>query len=111
MCLFIQVDRGSHEGSWHEMVFYHYDYQHIPEIFEQLAKHYDLARGSNTDVALLGKAFNKPLVNLSASYRYEHHREEELSLVAFKANQVAFEAFITWINSATGRDKWDYKAI
>ena len=38
--MLIQVDRGVHEGYWNEMVFYNYDKDSIPEIYEELSKYY-----------------------------------------------------------------------
>ena len=38
--MLIQVDRGVHEGYWNEMVFYNYDHESIPKIYEELSKYY-----------------------------------------------------------------------
>lgn len=105
--MFIQVDRGVHEGSWNEMVFYDYDETSIPEIYEELAKNYTLALGSFTDVALLGEYFDTPLVNLSASYKNEHTRDEYIRLDWLETNLNSLDEFITWISNQDTTD-WVY---
>ena len=94
--MFIQVDRGVHENSWHEMVFYSFDTSKVPSILEELENNYDLATGSYTDVAVLGPHFNKPIVNLSASYENEHTRQEFLNLYAYEYNTASLDSFLNW---------------
>ena len=94
--MLIQVDRGVHENSWHEMVFYNFDTSKVTSILEELKKHYDLATGSYTDVAVLGPHFNKPIVNLSASYENEHTRQEFISLRAYEYNTASLGSFFDW---------------
>lgn len=102
--MFIQVDRGVHENSWHEMVFYSFDTSKVPSILEELKKHYDLATGSYTDVAVLGPHFNKPIVNLSASYENEHTRQEFLNLYAYEYNTASLDSFLNWTYTQDNSD-------
>lgn len=97
--MFIQIDRGVHEGYWNEMVFYDYDHKAHPEIFNELSKYYTLANGSYTDVAVLGPHFNRPIVNLSASYMNEHTRDEFINLTAYRTNLTSLKSFLVWIGS------------
>ena len=78
-CL-IQIDRGNHQGSYHECVFYQYDFDTNLDFLSPLAEYFDIANGSYTDVALLGSYFNKPIVNVSAGYKNEHTRQEYVDL-------------------------------
>lgn len=94
--MLIQVDRGVHEGKWNEMVFYSYDHNSVPSIYEELSKYYSLATGSYTDVAVLGPKYNKPIVNLSASYKNEHGTDEFINLEAYKNNTESLDKFIKW---------------
>lgn len=105
--MFIQIDRGVHEGSWNEMVFYNYDYTSISSIYDFLKDHYTLARGSYTDVAVLGSYFNKPIVNLSASYKNEHQRNEFINLEAYASNLNSLYQFLEWIAKQDTSD-WKY---
>ena len=107
--MLIQVDRGVHEGSWKEMVFYNYDENSIPDIFEELSKYYDLASGSYTDVATLGPYLNKPIVNLSASYKNEHTRNEFISIKAYEDNLESLSKFLVWVDTQYTKH-WKYTA-
>lgn len=105
--MLIQIDRGVHEGSWNEMVFYEYDENSIPEILEELEKYYTLANGSYTDVAVLGPVYDKPIVNLSASYQNEHTRSEFINLHAYKNNTEGLISFLTWLETQD-TEGWGY---
>ena len=94
--MLIQIDRGVHEGSWHEMVTYSFDPTSQPEIFKQLEKTYTMATGSFTDVAVLGEHLDKPIVNVSASYMNEHHTDEFINLDAYEYNTNGLIKFIKW---------------
>lgn len=107
--MFIQIDRGVHEGKWNEMVYYDYDETSIPWIFDELSKYFSLALGSYTDVAVLGPHFNKPIVNLSASYMNEHTRNEFISLVAYNLNLDNLSKFLLAIRDQDTAD-WNYTA-
>ena len=108
--MLIQVDRGVHENSWHEMVFYSFDTSKAPSILEELKKYYDLATGSYTDVAVLGPHFNKPIVNLSASYENEHTRSEFINLKAYEYNTESLKSFLAWACSQDCSEwKWHEK--
>ena len=105
--MLIQIDRGVHEGSWHEMVTYSFDPTSQPEIFKQLEKTYTMATGSYTDVAVLGEHLNKPIVNVSASYMNEHHTDEFINLEAYEYNTNGLIKFIKWAIKQDTRD-WKY---
>ena len=107
--MLIQIDRGVHEESWHEMVTYSFDPTSQPEIFKQLEKTYTMATGSYTDVAVLGEHLDKPIVNVSASYMNEHHTDEFINLEAYEYNTNGLIKFIKW---AVKQDTsgWKYKA-
>ena len=107
--MLIQIDRGVHEDSWHEMVTYSFDPTSQPEIFKQLEKTYTMATGSYTDVAVLGEHLDKPIVNVSASYMNEHHTDEFINLEAYEYNTNGLIKFIKW---AVKQDTsgWKYKA-
>ena len=110
--MLIQVDRGVHEDSWHEMVFYSFDTSKAPSILEELKKYYDLATGSYTDVAVLGPHFNKPIVNLSASYENEHTRNEFINLKAYEYNTESLNSFLAWACSQDCSEwKWHEKPM
>lgn len=108
-CL-IQIDRGNHEGSYHECVFYQYDYETNPEFLSPLAEYFDLANGSYTDVALLGSYFNKPIVNVSAGYKNEHTRQEYVDL---NVVDYVIESLFNIIHKYTQMDttNWEYVDI
>lgn len=105
--MLIQIDRGVHEDSWNEMVFYDYDESSIPEILTELKKYYTLAEGSYTDVTVLGPEYNKPIVNLSASYENEHTRGEYINLDAYKKNTEGLISFLTWLEGQD-TEEWEY---
>lgn len=107
--MLIQVDRGVHEGYWNEMVFYNYDKDSIPEIYDELSKYYKLATGSNTDVATLGPYLNKPIVNLSASYMNEHKRTEFIHIPSYEKNLEGLSKFLLWLDTQD-TSSWEYKA-
>lgn len=107
--MLIQVDRGVHEGYWNEMVFYNYDHESIPNIYEELSKYYKLATGSYTDVATLGPYLNKPIVNLSASYMNEHKRTEFISMASYEKNLEGLSQFLVWLESQD-TSSWKYTA-
>lgn len=106
--MLIQIDRGVHEESWHEMVTYSFDPSSQPEIFKQLGKTYTMAHGSFTDVAVLGEHLNKPIVNVSASYMNEHHTDEFINLDAYDYNTKGLIKFIKW---AIKQDTSDWKYV
>nr|DAW66472.1 MAG TPA: zinc peptidase-like protein [Caudoviricetes sp.] len=107
--MLIQVDRGVHEGYWNEMVFYNYDKDSIPEIYDELSKYFKLAKGSYTDVATLGPYLNKPIVNISASYMNEHKRTEFISITAYDKNLEGLSKFLLWLETQD-TSSWEYKA-
>lgn len=107
--MLIQIDRGVHENSWHEMVTYSFDPSSQPEIFKQLEKTYTMATGSYTDVAVLGEHLDKPIVNVSASYMNEHHTDEFINLEAYEYNTNGLIKFIKWAVKQDTSD-WKYKA-
>ena len=94
--MLIQIDRGVHERSWHEMVTYDFDPESHKEIFDELRKTYTMATGSYTDVAVLGPHLDKPIVNVSASYRHEHTTDEFITLDAYEYNTQGLIKFIKW---------------
>lgn len=106
--MLIQVDRGVHEGYWNEMVFYNYDKDSIPEIYDELSKYFKLAKGSYTDVATLGPYLNKPIVNISASYMNEHKRTEFISIPAYDKNLEGLTKFLLWLDTQD-TSSWEYK--
>ena len=107
--MLIQVDRGVHEGYWNEMVFYNYDKDSIPEIYDELSKYFKLATGSYTDVATLGPYLNKPIVNISASYMNEHKRTEFISIPAYEKNLEGLSKFLLWLDTQD-TSSWKYSA-
>ena len=107
--MLIQIDRGVHESSWHEMVTYDFDPESHKEIFDELRKTYKMATGSYTDVAVLGQHLNKPIVNVSASYRYEHTTDEFINLDAYEYNTKGLIKFIEWAQEQDTSD-WKYVA-
>lgn len=106
--MLIQIDRGVHENSWHEMVTYSFDPKSQPEIFKELKKTYTMATGSYTDVAVLGEHLDKPIVNVSASYMNEHHTDEFINLEAYDYNTKGLIKFIKW---AIKQDTSDWKYV
>lgn len=107
--MLIQIDRGVHERSWHEMVTYGFDPESHKEIFDELRKTYTMATGSYTDVAVLGPHLDKPIVNVSASYMHEHTTDEFINLDAYEYNTQGLIKFIEWaIKQDTS--KWKYVA-
>ena len=106
--MLIQIDRGVHEDSWHEMVTYSFEPNSHPEIFEELGKTFTMATGSYTDVAVLGSYLNKPIVNVSASYKNEHHTDEFINLEAYDYNTKGLIKFIKW---AIQQDTSDWKYV
>lgn len=107
--MMIQIDRGVHEGKWNEMVFYSYDHTSNKAIFDELSKGFTLAKGSYTDVAVLGPHYNKPIVNISASYKNEHTTREFIYLKAYYKNLEALYDFIQW-SVKQDTTEWEYKA-
>ena len=107
--MLIQIDRGVHERSWHEMVTYDFDPKSHQEIFDKLGETYTMATGSYTDVAVLGPHLNKPIVNVSASYRHEHTTNEFINLYAYAYNIQGLIKFIKWAQEQDTRD-WKYVA-
>ena len=106
--MLIQIDRGVHERSWHEMVTYDFDPESHKEIFDELRKTYTMATGSYTDVAVLGPHLDKPIVNVSASYRHEHTTDEFINLDAYKYNTQGLIKFIEW---AVKQDTSEWKYV
>ena len=106
--MLIQIDRGVHERSWHEMVTYDFDPESHKEIFDELRKTYTMATGSYTDVAVLGPHLDKPIVNVSASYRHEHTTDEFINLDAYEYNTQGLIKFIEW---AVKQDTSDWKYV
>lgn len=106
--MLIQIDRGVHEDSWHEMVTYNFEPNSHPEIFKELGKTFTMATGSYTDVAVLGSYLNKPIVNVSASYKNEHHTDEFINLEAYEYNTKGLIKFIKW---AIKQDTSDWKYV
>lgn len=107
--MLIQIDRGVHERSWHEMVTYDFDPESHKEIFDELGETYTMATGSYTDVAVLGPHLNKPIVNVSASYRHEHTTDEFINLYAYAYNTQGLIKFIKWAQEQDTSD-WKYVA-
>ena len=106
--MLIQIDRGVHERSWHEMVTYDFDPESHKEIFDELRKTYTMATGSYTDVAVLGPHLDKPIVNVSASYRHEHTTDEFINLDAYEYNTQGLIKFIEW---AVKQDTSEWKYV
>lgn len=106
--MLIQIDRGVHERSWHEMVTYDFDPESHKEIFDELGKTYTMATGSYTDVAVLGPHLDKPIVNVSASYRHEHTTDEFINLDAYEYNTQGLIKFIEW---AVKQDTSEWKYV
>lgn len=106
--MLIQIDRGVHERSWHEMVTYNFDPESHKEIFDELRKTYTMATGSYTDVAVLGPHLDKPIVNVSASYRHEHTTDEFINLDAYAYNTQGLIKFIEW---AVKQDTSEWKYV
>lgn len=106
--MLIQIDRGVHECSWHEMVTYDFDPESHKEIFDELRKTYTMATGSYTDVAVLGPHLDKPIVNVSASYRHEHTTDEFINLDAYEYNTQGLIKFIEW---AVKQDTSEWKYV
>ena len=106
--MLIQIDRGVHERSWHEMVTYDFDPESHKEIFDELRKTYTMATGSYTDVAVLGPHLDKPIVNVSASYRHEHTTDEFINLDAYEYNTQGLIKFIKW---AVKQDTSEWKYV
>lgn len=107
--MLIQIDRGVHERSWHEMVTYDFDPKSHKAIFDKLGETYTMATGSYTDVAVLGPHLNKPIVNVSASYRHEHTTDEFINLYAYAYNTQGLIKFIKWAQEQDTSD-WKYVA-
>ena len=107
--MLIQIDRGVHERSWHEMVTYDFDPESHKEIFDELRKTYTMATGSYTDVAVLGPHLDKPIVNVSASYRHEHTTDEFINLDAYEYNTQGLIKFIKWAQEQD-TSEWKYVA-
>lgn len=107
--MLIQIDRGVHERSWHEMVTYDFDPESHKEIFDELRKTYTMATGSYTDVAVLGPYLDKPIVNVSASYMHEHTTDEFINLDAYKYNTQGLIKFIEWAQKQD-TSEWKYVA-
>ena len=107
--MLIQIDRGVHESSWHEMVTYDFDPESHKEIFDELRKTYKMATGSYTDVAVLGPHLDKPIVNVSASYRHEHTTDEFINLDAYEYNIQGLIKFIEWAQKQD-TSEWKYVA-
>ena len=107
--MLIQIDRGVHESSWHEMVTYGFDPESHKEIFDELRKTYTMATGSYTDVAVLGPHLDKPIVNVSASYRHEHTTDEFINLDAYEYNTQGLIKFIKWAQEQD-TSEWKYVA-
>lgn len=107
--MLIQIDRGVHERSWHEMVTYDFDPESHKEIFDELRKTYTMATGSYTDVAVLGPHLDKPIVNVSASYMHEHTTDEFINLDAYKYNTQGLIKFIEWAQKQD-TSEWKYVA-
>lgn len=106
--MLIQIDRGVHERSWHEMVTYDFDPESHKGIFDELRKTYTMATGSYTDVAVLGPHLDKPIVNVSASYRHEHTTDEFINLDAYEYNTQGLIKFIEW---AVKQDTSEWKYV
>lgn len=107
----IQIDRGVHEGRWDEMVFYDHDEKSIPEVYNAMEKYWTLAEGSYTDVAVLGPHFDKPIVNLSASYKNEHTRNEFILKSALKSNTDNLDTFLKELNAMEDKETWVYNQV
>lgn len=107
--MLIQIDRGVHESSWHEMVTYSFDPKSHQEIFDKLEETYTMATGSYTDVAVLGPHLNKPIVNVSASYMNEHHTDEFINLEAYEYNTEGLIKFLKWAQEQD-TSEWKYVA-
>lgn len=88
-CL-IQIDRGNHQGSFKECVFYQYDYTQNNDFLNKITQYFEVANGTFTDIAVLGEYFNKPSVNVSAGYKNEHTRQEyvDLTIMEYVYNAV-----------------------
>ena len=103
--MLIQIDRGVHERSWHEMVTYDFDPKSHKAIFDKLGETYTMATGSYTDVAVLGAHLN----NVSASYIHEHTTDEFINLYAYEYNTQGLIKFIKWAQKQD-TSEWKYVA-
>lgn len=97
----IQVDRGRHEDSWQEAVYYSYntDASMLSTDIENAG--FITAHGSFTDIGELAPYLEVPAVNISASYEFEHTPQERLNWHMFKTNfnNLMFFLNTNWYNS------------
>jgi len=70
---FIEIDRRSER----EAVFYNHEEVLVPEFVEVVSKYFTIAKGSFSDISILGSHFNIASVNLSAGFYNEHQRSSE----------------------------------
>lgn len=82
----VQIDRGRHDGSWQEAVYYSYDTDASRLEADVLNSGFVTAQGSYTDIGELAPALNVPAVNISASYEFEHTPNERLHWHMFQQN-------------------------
>lgn len=112
----IQVDRGRHENSWQEAVYYDYDVDSSRLEDDILNAGFVTAHGSYTDIGELAPYLQVPAVNISASYEFEHRPEERLNWHMFKTNYNNLMYFLSqnWYveygkyKSNSGYDKTGY---
>lgn len=82
----IQIDRGRHDGSWQEAVYYSYNTDSSALEENILDSGFVTAQGSYTDIGELAPYLEVPAVNISASYEYEHTPQERLHWHMFQQN-------------------------
>ena len=70
---FIEIDRRNEK----EAVFYNEEEILVPEFVEVVSKYFTVAKGSFSDISILGSHFNVASVNLSAGFYNEHQRSAE----------------------------------
>ena len=106
-CL-IQIDRGNHQGSFKECVFYQYDYTKNNDFLNKITEYFEVANGTFTDIAVLGEYFNKPSVNVSAGYKNEHTREEYVDI---NVMEYVYNAVLDMVNHYNTLDTTEWKHV
>ena len=104
-CL-IQIDRGNHQGSFKECVFYQYDYTKNNDFLNKITEYFEVANGTFTDIAVLGEYFNKPSVNVSAGYKNEHTRQEYVDINIMR---YVYNALLDMVNHYNTLDTKEWK--
>lgn len=109
----VQIDRGRHEDSWQEAVYYDYDEDSSLLSNDIEDSGFVTASGSFTDIGELAPYLQVPAVNISASYEFEHTPQERLNWHMFKTNFNNLMFFLTtnWYANygeyQTKKSKWN----